>query len=109
MNAPRLANGPYMPTDAPKLIEAKFVSVVSKPVRTGILLLPVCAAKMTYRDAVRPVASKEHQQAAHDQATHDRSQHREPREKAGHAVVVARVGSNQQLAVDPSDALDKRL
>jgi len=47
MNAPRLANGPYMPTDAPKLIEAKFVSVVSKPVRTGILLLPVCAAKMT--------------------------------------------------------------
>ena len=47
MNAPRLAKGPYMPTDAPKLIDVKLVSVVSNPVRTGILLLPVCDAKMT--------------------------------------------------------------
>jgi len=36
-----------MPTDAPKLIEVKLVSVVSNPVRTGILLLPACDAKMT--------------------------------------------------------------
>ena len=46
-NAPRLANGPYMPTDAPKPIEVKLVNVVSSPVRTGMWLPPVCEAKMT--------------------------------------------------------------
>ena len=92
--------------------------VFSNPVRTGILLLPVCDAKMISGMACGRLPLRSIKQSAEDQCEYS-----EPRKQLGPVRIVAgcvseshpdlisgrgvaRVGSNEQPVVDPCDAIN---